>query len=90
MQIQRFPKHDDIQNTRESILDMITVLIETLESMSDEDLSKITIENRQFWYIINGPVADTLTHVGQINSFRRLAGNPTPKANVFLGLPSNN
>jgi len=24
---------------------------------------------------------------GQINSFRRLAGNPTPKANVFVGLP---
>jgi hypothetical protein len=47
----------------------------------------VTIDGRPFWHVINGPIADALTHVGQVNSFRRLAGNPTPKANVFLGLP---
>jgi len=62
-------------------------LRETLISMSDEELMKISIDNRPFWHIINGPISDALTHIGQINSFRRLAGNPTPKANVFVGLP---
>ena len=83
----RFPKQDDIQDTRISILEMITTLREALYSMNDEELSNITIEGKQFWHIINGPIAVALTHVGQINSFRRLAGNPTPRANVFLGLP---
>lgn len=32
-----------------------------------------------FWYLINGPIADALTHVGQISSWRRMAGNPQPK-----------
>jgi len=39
------------------------------------------------WHIINGPISDALTHVGQINSFRRLSGNCVPKANVFTGKP---
>jgi hypothetical protein len=47
----------------------------------------LTIDGRPFWHIINGPISDALSHVGQINSFRRLAGNPTPKANVFTGSP---
>ncbi len=39
-----------------------------------------------FWYMLNGPIADALTHVGQITSWRRLAGNPqTEGVNVFLG-----
>jgi hypothetical protein len=55
--------------------------------MSDDDLSKVIIGDRPLWNIINGPVSDALTHVGQINSFRRLNGNPVPRANVFLGRP---
>lgn len=39
------------------------------------------------WNIINGPLCDALTHVGQINSWRRLNGNPVQEANVFLGTP---
>ncbi len=40
-----------------------------------------------FWYLINGPLADVLTHTGQICSWRRMAGNPIPEANVFRGVP---
>jgi len=40
-----------------------------------------------FWHILNGPLADALTHVGQIVSFRRSAGNPVnPNVNVFMGV----
>jgi len=39
------------------------------------------------WCMINGPLADALTHVGQINTWRKLAGSPAPRADVFRGLP---
>lgn len=42
---------------------------------------------RSFWHFINGPLADFLTHVGQVTSWRRMAGEPGPRANVFLGQP---
>ena len=87
MHTKRFPKQKDINATRISILELIITLRETLETMDTDELAKITIDNRPFWYIINGPIADAFTHVGQINSFRRLAGNPTPNANVFVGTP---
>lgn len=38
-----------------------------------------------FWYLLNGHIADCLTHIGQITSWRRISGNPQPKVNVFLG-----
>jgi hypothetical protein len=69
---------------------MIFALRDVLVSMNDKELMSITINKKPFWHIINGPIADALTHVGQINSFRRLAGNPTPKVNVFIGLPPEN
>jgi hypothetical protein len=82
-----FRRGDDIALTRGSVLEMVHALREALSSMSDEDLKEITIRGKPFWHIINGPLSDALTHVGQINSFRRLAGNPTPMANVFTGTP---
>jgi hypothetical protein len=87
MGIDEYKRGDDIVLIRGSVLKMIYALREALGSMSDEDMRGITIEGRPFWHIINGPISDALTHVGQINSFRRLAGNPTPKANVFVGSP---
>lgn len=39
-----------------------------------------------FWYLINGPIADALWHVGQVVSFRRSSGNPFPAGvSVFQG-----
>ena len=64
-------------------------LSEKLKKMSDEDLLEIeknTSRKLPFWYWINGPIADALTHVGQITSWRRIAGNPQLKGvNVFIG-----
>ena len=40
-----------------------------------------------FWHLINGPIADALTHVGQIVSNRRASGNPLdPRVSVFNGV----
>jgi hypothetical protein len=39
------------------------------------------------WHLLNGPLADALTHVGQVVSYRRSAGNPVnPNVNVFMGV----
>ena len=72
---------------RKSILDILWSLRKILISMDEDDFKKIKINKQSFWHIINGPISDALTHVGQINSFRRIAGNPIPNVNVFLGIP---
>lgn len=61
-----------------------------LESLSDEELHRHEVLRRSgkrypVWHIMNGPLADALTHVGQINAWRRLSGNPTPPVDVFSG-----
>lgn len=60
-----------------------------LKAMDDEafkNLVQSDTEKYTFWYWLNGPIADALTHVGQIVSWRRILGNPQPKGvNVFTG-----
>ncbi len=56
-------------------------------------LSAVTLVGRQggeafpVWNALNGPLADALTHVGQIAAWRRLAQRPVPRADVFRGRP---
>jgi hypothetical protein len=68
-------------------LDMLYALREHFAALDDAALEAISIDGHPFWHMINGPFADALTHVGQINAFRRLAGNPTPRAGLFTGEP---
>jgi uncharacterized damage-inducible protein DinB len=74
---------------RKKSLLVLEDLSQILKKMSDEDLLEIeknTSRKLHFWYWINGPIADALTHVGQITSWRRIAGNPQLKGlNVFIG-----
>ena len=39
------------------------------------------------WYLINGPLSDALTHIGQVASWRRINNNPIMRASVFFGTP---
>jgi len=82
-----YRKPEGWEAMREGALEIIDDLRNTFITMSDDDFGKLRIHEKPFWHIINGPVSDALTHVGQINSFRRLAGNPVPSANVFTGEP---
>ena len=68
---------------RDHVLVLIRMIREEISGMSDERLAEVRIEGLPFWHIINGPISDALSHVGQINMARRLMGKPTPKANVF-------
>lgn len=73
----------DIESQRIHILELITKIRIHFESIDDSDLEHIKIRELPFWHIINGPLSDALTHTGQINTFRRLAGNPPVKSDVF-------
>jgi hypothetical protein len=73
---------------REHALRIIESLRVEFARLGEESLLALRADRDQpFWNLLNGPIADALTHTGQINSFRRLAGNPPVEANVFLGLP---
>jgi hypothetical protein len=58
---------------------------ERLETLDEEALFALHIDDHPFWHLLNGPLSDALTHVGQIASFRRLHGNPVPRHSVFRG-----
>lgn len=77
---------------REAVLDNLRLVRAHLSSLSDEALQSHEVLRRAgdrypVWNIMNGPLADALTHVGQINAWRRLSGNPTPRVDVFAGKP---
>jgi hypothetical protein len=78
---------DDGPGLRVSALRTIERLREMILPMTETDLASARIHDHPFWNFINGPLADALTHTGQINVFRRMAGNPAPRANVFQGKP---
>ena len=74
----------DVESRRRHTLEMILKLRMHFNSISDTEFSQIKLGVYPFWHIINGPISDALTHTGQINTLRRLAGNPTVESDVFL------
>lgn len=91
---QSFVKQDvilELNTLRESTLKHISDCRKTLEIITNTELSEAKFKPANskveypFWNIINGPVADALTHIGQITTWRRTNGNPIQKHNLFLG-----
>ncbi|UCG69459.1 MAG: hypothetical protein JSV09_00075 [Thermoplasmata archaeon] len=86
-------KSYSLNEVRSLTLNKIMEIREELVTMTSEQLNDCiyhsTYYKRDFpiWNIINGPLCDALTHVGQLASWRRLNGNPILGANVFLGRP---
>jgi len=77
---------------RRVTLETLVELREALLAADDASLAAFEIVHPTrgafpLWHAINGPLADALTHIGQISSWRRIAGRPTPAAHVFLGTP---
>ena len=84
-----FNRPQIISDVRNSALENIMILRNDFLKMTEEELNNIRIDDRPFWNMINGPIADALTHVGQINVLRRAAGNPCLDSNLFTGSPPN-
>lgn len=83
-------RSDDPEELRSHALEQLALVRERLVSLDDDALAAHRVLRRSgerfpVWNLMNGPVADALTHVGQINAWRRLSGNPAPRANVFTG-----
>jgi hypothetical protein len=82
-----------LEEVNNETLSTIWEIRSKLEKMNDEQLSECKYystsqgKSYPFWNVVNGPICDALTHIGQINSWRRLNGNPVLGANVFLGEP---
>jgi hypothetical protein len=66
-------------------LALLAAARDRVAALDEEALFVLQIDDHPFWHLLNGPLSDALTHVGQIASFRRLHGNPVPRHNVFLG-----
>lgn len=82
---------DTIDAYREATLLKYEQLSNYLSTASDADLLNAELYSKRkdmhlpFWYAINGPIADALTHVGQINSWRRMADNPVARISPLDG-----
>lgn len=62
-------------------------LQQLLEDFGNPDLGA-TITDHQF---LQGPLADAMTHAGQLAVLRRLAGNPVPSENfIFANISAEN
>ena len=82
-----------LEERRKETLATVIRMREALSELDDEYLAKRMYKppwregEYPIWTLINGPLSDSLTHVGQIASWRRIHGNPIPGANVFDGVP---
>jgi len=82
---------DQWPELRDDTLTRLTGLRTLLEDTPPDTLLQATLTSprggdpQPFWCAINGPMADFLTHVGQVSSWRRISGDPAPPADVFRG-----
>ena len=82
-----------LDERRKETLATIVRIREALTGLDDEYLSKRMYKppwrkgEYPIWTLINGPLSDSLTHIGQVASWRRIHNNPIMGANVFDGLP---
>lgn len=83
---------DDPETLRAKTLEALARVRERLAALDDATFAGHHVVRRDgsswpVWNVMNGPLADALTHVGQINAWRRLSGNPAAPAAVFTGTP---
>jgi len=81
------PKPAGALPLREATLDLIARLEEAFSEMEQEELAAIQVLKEPFWPVLNGPLSDVLTHIGQIAMMRRMAGSPVALSNPFEGTP---
>lgn len=81
----------DFLARREHCLRCLALLEADAARLTEPELAAVQISRRgtprPFWVLVNGPLADALTHVGQISAWRRQAGNPAPPSDPFDGIP---
>ncbi len=77
---------------RARTLELAAALSARFKTMPESEVAAVRVRGSRgdrlpVWNIVNGPLADSLTHIGQILSWRRMAGSPPAQADVFRGCP---
>lgn len=67
--------------------DTFSALDELKGVLDATDIAAVRCFDKPFWYLVHGPLADCLTHIGQVNTYRRLLGKPARPVNHFFGVP---
>jgi hypothetical protein len=83
----RKTKPNEARLLREDVLELISIIEDSFSKMDNKKLAKLQIHKQSFWHIINGPLSDALTHIGQIATMRRIVGSRVPDSNPFVGKP---
>ena len=84
---------DNFVSYRDLTFQLISAISERLSAITDEELEQVNIHLKRIekdfphWYLINGFLADALTHIGQMISWRRINGNPVDRISPFTGEP---
>lgn len=81
------PKPEGALPLRAATLELIETLEEAFSAMDQEEVAALQILQEPFWPVLNGPLSDVLTHIGQIAMMRRLGGLPVAASNPFEGTP---
>lgn len=82
-----FPQNCPIESvTDDTILILNSIRLKLSHIHENSDFDKITIKGLSFWNLINGPMADTLTHIGQINIIKRALNKPIRKSSMIKGI----
>lgn len=76
---------------RKKTLENLKQASDILRKSKDVSQYKLLFKSKElpFWNVINGPIADSIWHVGQVVSFRRSSGNPFPKGVSVLNGTKN-
>ena len=80
------PEKSDVQSLISGTIDLLQNLRGRLQEINDTELTRFSTKGYSFWYMINGPLADALTHIGQLNSWNRISGHPSLPVDVFRGI----
>lgn len=81
------PNYQKSEFSKEKIHQQIEIIRERLNenNFKPED---VEIYEKDFWHVISGPLSDILTHIGQLNTYRSMAGNKNKKISYFKGIVS--
>jgi uncharacterized damage-inducible protein DinB len=87
---ERVTDFKNLEHLRKETLTHYDILSKRLLTTTNSDLESYTFVRNEtilsFWFLINGHLADALTHIGQVLTWRRIAGNPQPSGvSVLFG-----
>ncbi len=81
------------KKTLENLQQASEIYLKTIDLTKNKIVFKTNKKETSFpfWNMLNGPIADALTHCGQLAIYRRTTGNPINKnANVLTGKVKTN